>query len=82
MEALHQFCLSEEEDMTCLICRRESKADFCERHAAAKERLEAAYSLWVKACGDIKWPDYLDNVKRNVQTGLWAKEVAEFLRGG
>jgi len=54
--------------------------DLCRYHAEAKENVRAAYSLWVKAYGRIEWRDYLDNVKRNPQTGQWAKEIAEFLR--
>ena len=53
----------------------------CRRHAAAKKSLETAFPLWVRAYGDIGWQMYLDNVKRNVQTGQWAKEVAESLQG-
>lgn len=67
--------------MRCAVCGREGDGDLCDRHAAAKKRLEAAYSLWVKAYGGIDWVDYLDNIIRNVQTGQWAKEVAEALRG-
>lgn len=68
--------------MKCAVCGRESAADLCQRHEAAKKRLEAAYPLWVKAYGGIEWNRYLDNVKRNVQTGEWAKETAGFLQGG
>ena len=68
--------------MKCLVCGKESQADLCPHHAAAKEKLEAAYPLWARAYGRIEWKDYLDNVKRNVQTGRWVKEIAEFLQGG
>lgn len=68
--------------MECPVCGKESQADLCPDHAAAKEKLEASYPLWVRAYGRIEWKDYLDNVKRNVQTGRWVKEIAEFLQGG
>jgi len=69
--------------MKCPICGREAKkSDLCDYHSAAKDRVQASYPLWVKAYGRIEWKDYLDNVKRNVQTGQWAKEIAEFLQGG
>ena len=68
--------------MKCLVCGRESASDLCRHHEEAKSRLQAAYPLWVRAYGDIGWDKYLDNVKRNVQTGQWAKETAEFLQGG
>ncbi|MDG6910484.1 MAG: hypothetical protein JRN08_08965 [Nitrososphaerota archaeon] len=67
--------------MKCALCGREAIAELCPYHAAAKEKVHAAYPLWVKAYGTIEWKAYLDNVKRNVQTGQWAKEIAEFLPG-
>jgi hypothetical protein len=67
--------------MKCPICGREAAADLCRYHAEAKERVQSAYPLWVKAYGGIEWRDYLDNVKRNPQTGQWAKEIAELLKG-
>ena len=68
--------------MKCSICGREGPSDLCSHHMAAKKSVEAAYPLWVRAYGTIEWKEYLDNVKRNVQTGQWAKEIAEFLNGG
>ena len=82
MEALRQPGLPRtEQAMKCAVCGREGAGKLCQRHAVAKERLEAAYPLWVRAYGRMSWGDYLDNVIRNVQTGPWAKEVAEALRG-
>jgi hypothetical protein len=65
--------------MRCQVCTRETSTSLCDYHQGAKESVDAAYPLWVKAYGGIGWNDYLDNVKRNVQTGQWAKEIAEFL---
>ena len=67
--------------MRCAICGREAVTDLCRYHAEAKEMVRMAYPLWVKAYGDVDWEDFLDNVKRNPQTGQWAKEIAEHLRG-
>ncbi len=67
--------------MKCALCGREAVSDLCAYHQAAKERVEAAYPLWVKAYVRMEWKEYLDNVKRNVQTGQWAKEIAELLKG-
>jgi len=67
--------------MKCPVCGRGTDADLCRYHTEAKEKVRAAYLLWVKAYGKIEWKDYLDNVKRNPQTGQWAKEIAELLRG-
>lgn len=67
--------------MKCPVCGREAIGGLCRYHAEAKERVLAAYPLWVKAYGSIEWKDFLDNVKRNPQTGQWAKEIAELLEG-
>jgi len=67
--------------MRCAICGRESVTDLCRHHDEAKEKVRMAYPLWVKAYGNMDWEDFLDNVKRNPQTGQWAKEIAELLRG-
>jgi hypothetical protein len=71
----------EEEVMKCPLCGRESVSGLCLYHEAAKEKVKAAYPLWVNAYGGMEWKDYLDNVKRNVQTGQWAGEIAELLKG-
>ena len=65
--------------MRCPLCGREAVGNLCSYHAAAKEKVEAAYPLWVRAYGRVEWKDYLDSVKRNPQTGQWAREIAEFL---
>jgi len=67
--------------MKCPICGRKAVTDLCRYHAEAEEKVRLAYPLWVKAYGNIEWKDFLDNVKRNPQTGQWAKEIAELLRG-
>jgi hypothetical protein len=63
----------------CRVCAREATGDLCVSHRSAKESLEAAYPRWVRAYGKMEWKEYLDRVKRNVQTGRWAMEVAELL---
>ncbi len=68
--------------MKCPICSREAVEGLCSYHLAAKDRVQAAYPLWVKAYGTMDWREFLDNVKRNIQTGQWSKEIAEFLLGG
>jgi hypothetical protein len=65
--------------MKCPVCGRGAEGELCAYHAEAREKLEAAYPRWVKAYGTIDRKEYLDNVKRNAQTGQWAKEIAEFL---
>jgi len=68
--------------MKCGVCGREAVSDLCVHHAEAKEKVQAAYPLWAVAYGRIDWKVYLDNVKRNPQTGQWAKEIAGYLLGG
>ena len=65
--------------MNCTICKRKAVSDLCQYHQAAKEKLEEAYPIWDKAYGGIGWKEYLDNVKRNAQTGQWAKDIASLL---
>jgi len=81
MEAVCESRVPGEEEMKCTICRREAVADLCAYHTEAREKVKGAYPAWVKAYGRIEWEDYLDKVKRNVQTGQWAKEIAELLKG-
>jgi len=67
--------------MKCPVCGREAVTDLCRYHVEAKGKVEVAYPHWVKAYGNMGWEDFLDNVKRNPQSGQWVKEIAEFLRG-
>ena len=83
MEAVREPRLSgEEQAVKCKLCGREGAGELCTYHEEARAGVKAAYPRWVRAYGTIEWNDYLDNVKRNVQTGQWAKEIAEFLQGG
>ena len=79
MGALRQHGMSGEGQMKCKACHRDAEVDFCLYHAAAKTKLEATYPRWVRAFGGMEWKEYLDNVKRDPQTGQWAKEVARLL---
>jgi len=67
--------------MKCRICGLEGESDLCPRHLRAKAAVEAAYPRWVRAYGGMDRKVYLDNVKRNPQTGQWAREIAGFLEG-
>jgi len=67
--------------MKCLLCSREAAAELCSYHSRARERVESAYSQWVKAYGAVDWKTYLDRVITNAETGQWAKEVAKLLAG-
>jgi len=79
---MRQSSLSEQDEgneMSCVLCGRESSGDLCLFHQIAKESVEKAYRAWKEAYGDMGWEDYLDKIKHNIQTGQWAKEIAEFL---
>lgn len=65
--------------MNCRVCGRAAKSDFCMHHQSAMDRVKEAYPLWAKAYGGMEWKAFLGNVKRNAQTGQWAREIAEFL---
>jgi hypothetical protein len=67
--------------MKCKLCLREAVSNLCRYHEEAKRKIEIGYHLWAEAYGVIEWEDYLDKVKRNEQTGQWAKEIAEMLEG-
>ena len=71
----------EKEVLKCRACGREAAPVLCRYHEEAEGRVRAAYPHWVKAYGRMEWKDYLDSVKRNPQTGQWAKEIAELLKG-
>jgi len=66
--------------MKCKACDRPGAPELCPYHMAAKAEVERAYGLWVRAYGHVERKDYLDNVKRNTQTGEWAREMADLLR--
>jgi len=66
---------------TCLLCKRRTApgSTLCAYHQLAKNNIESAYPVWKEAYGGMTWKQYLEQVKRNTQTGDWAREVAEFL---
>lgn len=65
--------------MRCQLCERDAVTVLCVYHQQAREKIEAAYPQWKSAYGGMEWKAFLSELKRNVQTGRWAKEVTEFL---
>ncbi len=66
--------------MQCKICNRNSDDnEFCGLHKKAHENLIRGYESWVNAM-EIPWENYLSDVAKNPSTGLWVKEVAEYLQ--
>ena len=64
--------------MKCKICSKESISEYCELHEKAHESLVKTYDDWKKAL-EISWKEYLNEVVRNQYSGVWAKEVAQYL---
>ncbi len=62
--------------MKCEICGREANSQFCEFHKKAYENLVEKYEAWNKAL-KITWTEYLKEILRNPNAGLWVKEVAK-----
>jgi hypothetical protein len=65
--------------MRCQICGKEiTEGEFCEQHLAAYKNVEESYLNWRKAL-KIPWKEYLEKIKENKLTGVWAKEVTCYL---
>ncbi len=65
----------------CPICNRSVvfESEFCAYHHAARKNLEEGFERWRTAL-NLAWEDYLDRVLELDETGIWVKEVIEFLR--
>lgn len=68
--------------MKCKVCSREvqmqPQSNYCEIHQKAYENIQKKFGAWKKAL-NIEWKEYLNEVAKNLFTGIWAKEVAENL---
>lgn len=64
--------------MKCRLCNKEAINDYCELHEKARESLVQRYDDWKKAL-EISWKEYLNEVVKNQYSGVWAKEVAQYL---
>ena len=64
--------------MKCKICSKEAISEYCELHEKAYESLVKTYDDWKEAL-EISWKEYLKEVVRNQYSGVWAKEVAQYL---
>ena len=68
--------------MKCKVCSREAKtqpqSEYCELHQKAYENIQRKSERW-KSALNIEWREYLNEIKKNPLTGIWAKEVAENL---
>ena len=64
--------------MKCKICTKETAAEFCELHQKAHENLIKRYDDWKKAL-EVSWGHYLNEILKNEYSGVWVREVAEYL---
>jgi hypothetical protein len=62
----------------CVICGKESCREFCEWHEAANKNLSEKFKDWQNAM-EITWEKFLEEVKENPNSGIWAKEVATYI---
>jgi len=63
----------------CQLCEREAADGLCQYHSEARKKVEENYAYWREAYGTLAWAEYLDMIKRNPETGQWAKEAARHL---
>ena len=64
--------------MKCKICSKEAISEYCELHEKANASLVKAYDDW-KSALEISWKEYLNVVVKNQYSGVWDKEVAQYL---
>ena len=64
--------------MKCKICKRKAESEFCKFHKISFENLVKKFEEWRKSM-DISWLEYLRMLQNNPYTGVWVKEVIQYL---
>ncbi|HDO41543.1 MAG TPA: hypothetical protein ENH03_01395 [Candidatus Bathyarchaeota archaeon] len=64
--------------MKCKICERKAESEFCKFHKISFENLVKKFEEWRKSM-DISWLEYLRMLQNNPYTGVWVKEVIQYL---
>ncbi len=65
--------------MNCVICGFHANDNkLCFKHAAAAKSLVENYNLW-KSAFNISFEEYLHNILKNKDTGVWAADVARYI---
>jgi len=64
--------------MSCKICGRRAKSEFCKRHEEAYKSILEVYREWREAMS-ISWREYLEEIVKNPYSGRWVKDVASYL---
>ena len=64
--------------MNCKICQKQAVTEkFCQIHLKACENI-VRFPVWRKAL-KMSWREYLREIEQNPLTGVWTKEVANYL---
>ena len=65
--------------MNCKVCCRDAEEDgFCQLHSKAYINILEKFRVW-EAALNITWCQYLVDIQKNSLTGVWAKDVANYL---
>jgi len=64
--------------MSCRICGRRAKSEFCRRHEEAYKSILEGYREWREAM-NVSWREYLEEIVKNPYSGRWVKDVASYL---
>jgi hypothetical protein len=65
--------------MKCRLCNREEEQEgFCALHLKAYRNVCEKFVIWQRAL-DVSWSKYLVDVQKNSLTGVWAKDVSNYL---
>jgi hypothetical protein len=65
--------------LNCKLCNRDaSENGFCSMHSKAYRNILDKFRVWESAL-NVSWSEYLIEIQKNSLTGVWAKEVAEYL---
>jgi hypothetical protein len=65
----------------CAVCDRPTSSEevYCEYHLKALESLRDFYGQWNEAL-EISWDEYLKQLLETEGTGIWIRELAQYLR--
>jgi len=61
----------------CAACHRSALKDseYCLNHKQAFDSMTNHYKVWIDACGNISWQNFLHKLSTMQETGSWVKEV-------
>jgi len=62
----------------CAICYRKANNEYCNFHDVAYKNIIQAFEKW-KSSKTISWEEYLNNLKNKSNSGIWVKEICNYL---